>query len=111
MRKTTLQTKNFSKRDGMNSRNGFPLQDLDNKETIKVTAAAIMEDNDEETGEVKEIGVIVTPEKQYFTTISSTVIDAMYDLIDIMDEEGETSIRLDKRQSKGGREFLTITIL
>lgn len=111
MRNIILNTKNFTKRDSMNSRNGLPLQDLEDKEKIKVTTAAILEDTDEETGERKEIGVLVTPEKQYYTTISSTVIDTMNDLIDIIDEEDEVEIRLGKRTSKGGRVFLTITIL
>lgn len=111
MRTIIENTNNFTKRDSMNSRNGLPLQDLDDKSTIKVTTAAILEDVDEETGERKEIGVIRTPDKLYYTTISATVIDTMHDLIDIINEEGDVEIRLGKRKSKGGREFLTITIL
>lgn len=111
MRNIMLNTRNFTKRDSLNSRNGLPLQDLENLEKIKITTAAILEDTDEETKETKEIGVLVTPEKQYYTTISATVIDTMNDLIDIIDEEGEVEIRLGKRTSKGGRTFLTITIL
>ena len=111
MRKITNQTEKFTKRDSANSRNGLPLQELEHKSTLHIIAAAIMEDTDEETNETKEIGVFVTGEKEYYTTISATVIDTMYDLIDIMSDEGEVDVRIEKRKSKGGREFLSLVIL
>ena len=112
MRKIVEQSKEFTKRDSVNSRNGFPLQDLEDKTIIEVKAAAIMEDTDEETGEVKEIGVLVTADQTYHTTISSTVIDTLYDVVDIINDEGPVKARLGKRTSKvAKRTFLTLDIL
>lgn len=111
MRNLIVSTNNFSKRNMMNSRNGLPLQELEDRAEIHLQAAAIIEDEDPETKELKEIGVLVTPESEYYTTISATVIDTMHDLIDIMDDEGTADVRIGKRVSKGGRTFLTMTIL
>lgn len=111
-RKVIEQSENFTKRDSINSRNGYPLQDLEDKMILEISACAIMEDDDEETGERKEIGVLVTSEKEYYTTISGTVIDALYDLGDILKEEGNVRVRIGKRKSKGaGRTFLTLDII
>lgn len=108
MREITKATKNFTKKMVINSRNGIPMQD--NVGNIMVVAAAVMTDTDEETGEPKDVGVIVTSDKTFMTCISATIIDTLPDLIDIVDEEGETEVRIDKRKSKGGRDFLTLTI-
>lgn len=113
MRDIITASKNFTRRDIINSRSGYPLQDFEgNSLTIpEVVAAAIMKDTDTETGEIKDITVIKTSDSHYFTSISATVYDCMEDVIEILDEESTISVRVDKRTSKGNREFLTIVVL
>ena len=105
------QSKNFTKRDSINSRNGEALSLLNDNQTIVVGASCIMNTIDESTGEITPCGVIVSDEKHYYTTISGTIIDVLPDLIDILDEEEAVEVRINKRKSKAGRDFLTLTIL
>lgn len=116
MRKTINQSASFSKRDGINSRSGYPLKDFEGKNfPIKgITAAAVMEDTDEDTGEIKEIGVFRTKDEfgntVYYTTISATVIDVLEDVIEVIDEESTVDVLITKRKSNSNREFLTLVI-
>lgn len=109
MREITKATANFNKKMAINSRNGLPLQD--NTGSIEVQAAAILKTTDEETGEIKDVGVIISTDSVCYTCISATIIDTLDDLIDILDEEKSCEIIVDSRKSKGGRDFLTMTIL
>lgn len=112
MREIKLSTKNFSRRDIINSRAGKPLQDFDGSKKIEhVTAAAIAKDTDEETGEIRDVGIIKTADAEYYTTISATVLDSMDAVVEIIDDEGEIDLRIDKRKSNGGRDFLTLIVL
>jgi len=113
-RELIAKTNNFTKKDEINCKNGFALQDFEGDSITleNVTKAAMMETTDSDTGELKEVSVLVTDDDQYMTSISSTIYDIMADLIDIIDEQGSASIRINKRKSKGaGRTFLTATIL
>lgn len=109
MREIICATKNFDKKMAINSRNGIPMQD--NLGRAEVMAVAVMKDTDEETGEIKEVGVLVTEESDYLTCISATVIDVLPDLVEFVDAEEIVSVNISSRKSKGGRDFLTLTIL
>ena len=109
-RKVIEQSKNFTKKDFINSRNGSPLQEFAG-EKLTVTACAIMEGVDEKQQPI-EIGNIVTTEGS-FTTISANIIDSIRDIIDMEAEEGAVSydIKINKRKSKQGRDFLSLIVL
>lgn len=113
MREIIFSTQNFSKRDAINCRSGIPLQEFDgDSQTIEnIVAAAIMKDTDTDTGEIKDISVLKTADMVYYTSISATICDNMEEVIDLIDEEGTINVRIDKRLSKGKREFLTIIVL
>lgn len=111
MKKLLAATKNFDKKDLINSRNGLSLQDEENGFVIEVTKAATMEDTDEETGEIKKISVLIDPEGKTYTSISATVDDIMDDVIELLDEGEPISLRLLKRKSNGGREFLSFQVM
>lgn len=111
MKKLLTATKNFDKKDLINSRNGLSLQDEENGFVIEVTKAATMEDTDEETGEIKKISVLIDPEGKTYTSISATVDDIMDDVIELLDEGEPISLRLLKRKSNGGREFLSFQVM
>lgn len=111
MKRLLAATKNFDKKDLINSRNGLSLQDEENGFVIEVTKAATMEDTDEETGELKKISVLIDPEGKTYTSISATVDDIMDDVIELLDEGEPISLRLIKRKSNGGREFLSFQVM
>lgn len=105
-------TSNFTKRDAINARNSFALQDLDNGAELIIVKAGILNRPDLETGETKEVAVLITEDNTVYSSISATVCETLGDIVDIIeDEHAPISIRLNKRKSKGGREFLTITVL
>lgn len=110
MRNSISYTSNFTRRDAVNSRNGIALQDLDNAYTFNVISAAQIETVDEETGERKEVSVLKSEDNQYYTSISATVYDVMDDLIDIINDEGSCKVRVDKRKSKQGRDFIMLSL-
>lgn len=110
MRNSISNTSNFTRRDAVNSRNGIALQDVENGYTFNVISAAQIETVDEETGERKEVSVLKSDDNQYYTSISATVYDVMDDLIDIIDDEGSCKVRVDKRKSKQGRDFIMLSL-
>lgn len=109
---TDIKTSNFTKRDIINSRNSFALQDLDNGTEIVVAKAGIITRPDMETGEPKEVSVLIIEDGTVYSAISATVCDTMEDIVDLIeDEQAPVTIRLNKRKSKAGREFLSLTVL
>lgn len=104
----------FTKRDALNSRNGFALQDFegDSMEIPNVVKAACATNVDEDTGEIKNVSILVTEDHTYFTSISTTIYDNMEDLMEILEDESKINVRIHKRVSKGNkRDFLTLTVL
>lgn len=110
MRQIISATANFTKKDSINSRSASPLQDVEKDFHIIATGAAVLTDEDPETGMDREVGVIKGEDNVYYTCISATIIDVLPDLIAIIDEEGPTEISIQKRKSKSDRTFLTMNI-
>lgn len=104
-------TNNFTKKDEINSRNSLALQDLPDGQLLTINKAAVINRVDAETGENKEVSILVTEEGEVYSAISATVCDVMDDIIELMEEEPIVNLRLNKRKSKAGREFLSLTIL
>lgn len=112
MRKLIESTSNFTKKDMINCRNGFSLQDLDANEVITVNKAAIVigDDKDSQDGE-RQVAVLMDAEGTCYTSISENVLDSMSDIIEVMDEEKECRIKVFKRKSKQGRDFISLAVL
>lgn len=111
MREIIVKSNSFTAKDSINSRSGQSLQDMEDASTLTIVAAAAMNVTDEEDGELKKVSVLVTEDKEYMTSISATVFDVMPDVIELLNEEPVLEIRVNKRESNGGREFITLTIL
>lgn len=108
-------TKNFTKKDAINSRSGIALQEVIDHSTqqasLIISKCAAMQVDDEETGEKKNVTVLITDDGFCYTSISPTVYDCTDDLVDIIDEEGETEVRIRLRKAqKSGRDFLSMFI-
>lgn len=98
---------NMTKKDIFNARNAsMNIKDYIG-EPLTVTGLAIDEDDG------KPIGYIVADGVGVFGVTSNTLIEAITNLIDLLedDEEGEpTIVTIHANTSKGGKEFYTMTI-
>lgn len=101
-------TKSFSKRDAINSVNGLALQEHADSDIV-VTSAALIETIDD-NGETKSVSVLVGENQDYYTSISSAVYNSTDILIELIDEEGQVTVTIEKRESKGGRPYLVMMI-
>lgn len=110
-RKVLAQSKNFTKKDFINSRNGQALQEVAGSKLNIISCAVLHDDGaDSDDGEEKTVGTIIAKEG-VFTTISPNIVQSLHDIMEI-EAEGEKDIMVDikMRKSKGGRDFLTLTI-
>lgn len=103
------QSANFTKKMAVNISSATSMQDMAGETVHGLTACAILTDVDRETGEEKQVGVVVTHDGTY-STISASVIDQLYDVIDLLDEGEDMDMEIIRRTSKGGRDFLNIRV-
>lgn len=111
MKRIINATENFNKKDAINMRNGLPLKDEPNGKTFNISKAAVVEDTDEETGEIKNVSVLIDSDGKCYTAISATVADIMNDCIELLDAGESVTLELIKRKSSAGREFLTFQVI
>lgn len=111
MKRIINATENFNKKDAINMRNGLPLKDEPNGKTFNISKAAVVEDTDEETGELKNVSVLIDSDRKCYTTISATVADIMDDCIELLEAGESVTLELIKRMSSAGREFLTFQVI
>lgn len=102
-------TKNFTRKQAINSKNGIALKDMNGSE-VHVSGLAVLEDSDSPEG-TKEVGVIIAEDGMCYTCISSGAIDVIGDCIDLVNEGEEVTLKVDVRTSKGGREFIALIVL
>lgn len=107
---------NFTKKDEINSMSATPLQKLKDQ-SMEVIGAAITERADEQTGEEKKVGLLVTKEFGTLSTISGTAIKSLDMIIDYMNELKEDNddtpviINVRSAKSNAGRDFITLEII
>ena len=111
MKRIINATENFNKKDAINMRTGLPLKDEPNGKTFNISKAAVVEDTDEETGELKNVSVLIDSDGKCYTAISATVADIMNDCIELIDAGESVTLELIKRKSNAGREFLTFQVM
>lgn len=103
-------TNNWTRRDSFNTAICGSLQDVKGEATVK--ACAIGTDISVETGETVSTGTISTIEHGYLSCISKTAIQQIESLIDIINDEGDVRVKIDKRPNRAGnREFITIELV
>lgn len=102
-------TENFTKRDLFNTTGGISLQSLPKGTQITVTAAAIV-NTENEKGEPAEVTVLVTPDT-VISSISPVVRKQAYDLIDMMEDGGTITVETATGTSKGDRNYLTLKLV
>lgn len=110
MRRNEL-TKNWTLKDDVNSRAAISLQDLDKGTELSVVACAKVITDESDDGEEKKVTCFRTEDGQYYSTVSSMIYSLAENIMSFIDDEEKAIIRVDSRKSKGGRDFLTVTIL
>ena len=111
-----IKAVNFTKKDEINSMSSTPLQKVTGN-TVHVLGAALTERPDEQTGEDKKVGLLVTEEFGTLSTISGTAIKSLDMIIDYMtDIEGDQSdeqihVNIKSAKSNSGRDFITLEIV
>lgn len=105
------KTESFTRKMAINIGNSKALQDIKGQKIVDVKAAAIVEDIDRETGELKEVAVLVDGDGISYTAISSIVMDVMDDIIELINDGEAFDVLVEGRKSKGGRDFISIMVL
>ena len=105
-----ISTKNIGKMEIFNAKSAsLALQTV--SETLTVTGAAIADETNRDNGEISEVGYLFDKGGNVYGTISSTVINMLKDLIELLDEAGEIPINVVHRNAKSGREYLSLQIV
>lgn len=105
-----VTTKNIGKMELFNAKSAcLALQTV--SDTLTVTGAAITDETNRDSGEMSEVGYLFDKAGNVYGTISSTVIDMLLDLIELLDEAGEIPINVVHRNAKSGREYLSLQIV
>lgn len=102
---------NFTRKDEINSVSATPLQNAKG-EIVTVIGCAVTEREDNETHEMKTVGLLVTKEYGAMSSISKTAIRGIDMLVDYMNDENlnECAVAIRAGKSNAGREFITIEI-
>lgn len=104
-------TEKFTKRHAVNIGTAVSLQEMAGTKIMGIQAAAIVEDNDRETGESKAVAVFVDSDGVVYTSISSVVMEQMDDIIDLINDGEMFDLTVMSRKAKGSnREFLSVVV-
>lgn len=77
---------------------------------IEVVKVGQYADTDKD-GKPITVGVFVTKDGEFYSTISATVLDAFDDLEELLEEEDSLAIRIIESKSNSGRDFYQLRIL
>lgn len=105
------KTENFNRKMAINIGTSIALQDKAGQKIASIAAAAIVTDIDRETGEEKQVAVIVDGGGMSYSSISATVLQQMDDIIELIDEGEDFDVVVVSRTSKGGRDFITLNVI
>ena len=97
----------LTKKDLFNAKNSS--KQLEDGLMLKVLAVSTMQDTDKD-GDIIEVGVLKT-EDGIYSTISTTVINSLDMLSDIIADDGEVDVAVRVGTSKSGRNFLMLEII
>lgn len=106
----TATSYNFTAKDRFNMTSAVTMEKAVDQ-TYRVVGACVGTDTDENGNEIS-VAYLKTEDEHLLCTVSKTVISSVEDLIDYF-EDGESvaEITVEKRMSKGGREFLVLMML
>ncbi len=107
----------MTKKDVINAEtSSIALQTLDSGAIIEIKGAAVTETTDAETGEFRNVGYMVCTDGQIYGSVSATAIKSIEGIIELFTDEAENGvdkleIKVIKRKSNAGREFISLLIM
>ena len=104
-----IKTKGFSAKDEFNSAGATPIKMAKNS-IIRVTDLMIKDKLPDEDGKVETVGYLKAEDGTIYATISSTVIEQLVALIDILDTDGPQDVLVVPKTSNGGREYFMLEL-
>lgn len=112
MGKTIItKTENFTRKMAINIGTSIALQDKAGQKITDIAAAAVVTDIDRETGEEKQVAILVDGGGMSYSAISATVLQQMDDIIELIDDGEDFDVIVVSRKSKGGRDFITLNVV
>ena len=80
-------------------------------EKMKVVGIDVIEKVDSETGEITKICAIKREDGSFITAISSTLIESVDVISDLIADEGFVELYIKTGESNSGREYLTFDLV
>ena len=109
MKEIIKTTEGFTKVDEFNIKMAQALKKVA-EETITVQKVAVGKDEDVDHKETASAAFVCA--EGIFGTISNTVVELAYSLIDIIDEAGApVKVQVNSRKSNSGRDYLVLTLV
>ncbi len=104
-----IKTKGFTAKDEFNSSNSTPIKVVKNS-IITVTDMMIKDKLPDEDGNVETVGFLKDTDGTIYATISSTVIEQLVSLKDIIEADGPQDVLVVPKTSNGGREYFMLEL-
>lgn len=104
-----IKTTGFTAKDEFNAANSTPIKAIKNS-VIKVTDIMIKDKLPEDDGKVETVGFLKDENGTVYATISSTVIEQLITLKEMLEEDGPQSVLVVPKQSNGGREYFMLEL-
>ena len=103
-----LMTKGFTAKDEFNAANSTPIKMAKNA-VITVVDLMVKDKLPDDDGKVETVGYLKAEDGTIYATISSTVIEQMIALADILNE-GPQDVLVVPKTSNGGREYFLLEL-
>ena len=103
-----IKTKGFTSKDEFNSANSLPIKTAKNS-CIEVVDLMIKDKLPDEEGNVETVGFMKAKDGTIYATISSTVIEQLLSLCDML-EEGPQTVKVVPKQSGKDREYFLLEL-
>lgn len=97
---------NVTDTDIKNRKLSIPLQSVPNDVIINILGCAVYDDIDKDTGEVKTVCMFKDVDGELYTSISAVIFEQVDDIIDVLAGAESVNVKVAKRKSKGGRDFI-----
>lgn len=108
MKKIINTTKDFTAVDNFNIKITKGLKDAVGT-TLTVNKIAVGEDEDMDGKDTASAALIT--EQGVFGTISNTVVEQVYSLIEIVNEMGPVKVSVESRRANSGRDYLVLVLV
>ena len=104
-----IRTKSITARDAFNTTSALGLKDMKN-DSIIVTGVLVKDKTDNE-GKVTVVGYLKAEDGTMYATVSSTVLDQLEALAEIVETEETCEVTIIPKESKDGNEYIQLGLV